>query len=171
MTANPQLLAFLVVSPLIAWRMYSRIKRLVGRQRSTPIRPWFAVVLFPIVIALIAIVAFAHPLAIGALLGGLAAGVVLGFYGLKLTKFEKTDEGLFYTPNAHIGIALSLLLVVRLTYRMLQLFFVGNGSQIPVNNFGSSPMTLAILGTLAGYYFTYAVGHLLWRSRVTRESP
>lgn len=45
---------------------------------------------------------------------GIAA---LGVYGLRLTRFERTPTGLFYTPNAHLGIALSLLLVLRLGYR------------------------------------------------------
>jgi hypothetical protein len=163
MTNNPQLLAILVMSPLIGWRMYSRFRRLAGRQRSTSIRPWIPVIVFPIVVLLIGFSLMAHPLALGALLGGLAAGLVLGIYGLKLTKFEKTNEGLFYTPNAHLGIALSLLLVGRLIYRMVQISTAG-----PVNNFGNSPMTLAILGTLAAYYVTYAIGHLMWRSKVNR---
>ena len=87
----------------------------------------------------------------------------LGIYGLKLTKFEKTEEGLFYTPNAHLGIALSLLLVGRLIYRVVQVSTIANA-----NSFGNSPMTIAILGMLGGYYVTYAIGHLLWRSRINR---
>ncbi len=166
MTANPQLLAILVMSPLIGWRMYSRIRRMVGRQRSTSVRPWIPVFVFPIVLSLIAIVSIAHPPALAALLAGVIAGIALGFYGLKLTKFEKTAEGLFYTPNAHLGIALSLLLVGRLIYRMAQLVFIGTGVQ--TNNFGSSPITMAILGTLGAYYLTYAIGHLMWRSKMNR---
>ena len=164
MTANPQLIAILVMSPLIGWRMYSRIRRMVGRQRSTSVRPWIPVIVFPIVLTLIAMASMTHPAALGALLGGVAAGIALGIYGLKLTKFEKTSEGLFYTPNAHLGIALSLLLIGRLIYRIVQV------STMPAaNSFGSSPMTLAILGTLGGYYVTYAIGHLIWRSRVNRD--
>lgn len=167
MTANPQLIAILVMSPLIGWRMYSRIRRMVGRQRSTSVRPWIPVIVFPIVLSLIAIASIAHPVALGALFGGLAAGIALGIYGLKLTKFEKTDEGLFYTPNAHLGIALSLLLVGRLIYRIVQVSTTEVSSS--ANNFGSSPFTLAILGTLGAYYLTYAIGHLMWRSKVSKS--
>jgi len=167
MTANPQLIAILVMSPLIGWRMYSRIRRMVGRQRSTSVRPWIPVIVFPIVLTLIAIASMAHPAALGALFGGVAAGIALGIYGLKLTKFEKTDEGLFYTPNAHLGIALSLLLVGRLIYRIVQVSTSDVSS--PANNFGSSPFTLAILGTLGAYYVTYAIGHLMWRSKLDKS--
>jgi hypothetical protein len=163
MTANPQLVAILVMSPLIGWRMYSRIRRMVGRQRSTSVRPWIPVIAFPILLCLVAIASMTHPAALAALLGGIAAGVGLGIYGLKLTKFEKTEEGLFYTPNAHLGIALSLLLVGRLIYRVVQVSTIANA-----NSFGSNPMTIAILGMLGGYYVTYAIGHLLWRSRINR---
>jgi len=163
MTANPQLVAILVMSPLIGWRLYSRIRRMVGRQRSTAVRPWITVIAFPIILSLIAIASMAHPAALGALLGGIIAGIALGIYGLKLTKFEKTEEGLFYTPNAHLGIALSLLLIGRLIYRIVQVSAIATA-----NSFGSSPMTLAILGTLGGYYVTYAIGHLIWRSKANR---
>lgn len=163
MTANPQLIAILVMSPLIGWRLYSRIRRMVGRQRSTAVRPWIPVIAFPILLCLVAIASMTHPVALAALLAGIAAGVGLGIYGLKLTKFEKTDEGLFYTPNAHLGIALSLLLVGRLVYRIVQVSTIATA-----NSFGSSPMTLAILGTLGGYYVAYGIGHLIWRSKVNR---
>jgi membrane protein CcdC involved in cytochrome C biogenesis len=166
MTSNPQLIAVLVASPLIAWRMYSRIRRMVGRQRSTPLRPWIPVIVFPIVITLIAFANIVHPTALAALLGGIAIGTTLGVYGLKLTKFEKNSEGLFYTPNAHLGIALSLLLVGRLIYRIVQVSILS--ADAAANNFGSSPITLAILGTLAAYYVTYALGHLMWRHKVNR---
>lgn len=168
MTANPQLLTFLVVSPFIAWRIYSRIRRMVGRQRSTSVRPWIPVILFPIIIALMAFAAIAHPLALACLSGGVVAGIFLGIFGLRLTKFEKTPEGLFYTPNAHLGIALSLLLIGRLIYRVVQVSSAG--SAVPAGHFGSSPVTLAIFGMLAGYYVTYAIGHLLWRHTVARNA-
>ena len=143
--------------------MYSRIRRMVGRQRSTSVRPWITVVALPLLVSLIALVSMTHPAVLGALLGGIAAGIVLGVYGLKLTKFEKTPEGLFYTPNAHLGIALSLLLVGRVIYRIVQVSTVASA-----NSFGSSPFTMAILGTLAAYYVTYAIGHLMWRHKVSR---
>ncbi len=36
---------------------------------------------------------------------------------------------------------------------------------------GNSPLTLAIFGTLAGYYVTYAIGLLRWRARVALQPP
>ncbi len=152
------------VTVLIAWRMYSRIRRLVGRQRLSRVRPWISVCLFPVLVFLLALVSLRHPYTLAVLMAGVVVGVALGSYGLRLTKFERTAEGLFYTPNAHIGIALSLLLAGRVLYRLGQLYFSPAASAAPVE-FARSPITLAIFGTLAGYYVAYAVGLLLWRYR------
>src|SRR4051794_21429526 len=100
--------------PLVLWRIYARVRRNIGRQRSKAWRHWFGVVFFPLVIALFALTALRNSVAEAALWGGIAGGVVLALFGLKLTRFERTEQGLFYTPNAYLGVALSLLLVARI---------------------------------------------------------
>ncbi len=82
-----------------------------------------------------------------------------------------TPAGLFYTPNAHLGIALSLLLVLRLGYRFVMLQLGGQGVDPQSMQLGSSPLTMAIFGTLAGYYVTYAIGLLRWRASVNKQMP
>lgn len=103
------------------------------------------------------------------LAGGLVLGVGLGVLGNRLTKFENTPQGLFYTPNAHLGIALSLLLVGRLLYRFVMTGLPGAGAGGPPPNPMASPLTMGIFGILAAYYVTYAIGLVLWRRRVARE--
>jgi hypothetical protein len=160
-----------VIAVLIGWRLYSRVKRMVGRQRLSKLRPWLTVCLFPLLVALLLLGSLAHPEAALALVAGVAAGVALGFYGLRLTKFEQTPLGLFYTPNAHLGIALSLLLIARIGYRAAQLYFAAGAIQeASAATFVRSPLTLLIFGTLAGYYVTYAVGLLRWRRRASLGS-
>lgn len=159
------LLVTILFVALIAWRMHARIRRLIGRQKLSPGRPWINVVLFPVLVALLALGSRLHPLAAGALAGGAALGTALGVYGLRLTRFEATTEGLYYTPSAHIGIALSVLLVARILWRFLMVGFPGSepGTAPPANTL--TPLTLALLGTIAGYYFTYAVGLLRWAAK------
>jgi len=153
---------------LVAWRLYARIRRMVGRQRLSRWRPWFTVVLFPLLGVFLLLGALVHPLNAAALLGGAAIGVALGRYGLRLTRFEVTPAGLFYTPNAHLGIALSLLFIGRVVYRFVQLYFFAGAtlSGAPPTEFLRSPLTLVIFGTLAAYYVTYALGLLAWRRQV-----
>ena len=154
------------VAALVVWRVYSRIRRLVGRQRLTPVRPWMTLVIFPLLVAMILLGSMAHPESAMGLVGGLVIGAGLGWYGHRLTKFERTPEGLFYTPNAHLGIALSLLFIGRLAYRLVQVYFATGSMQFDPNTFSRGPLTLVIFGTLAGYYVVYAAGLLIWKHRV-----
>jgi hypothetical protein len=158
-------LPFLVMIPLIAWRMYARIRRNIGRQTYSKRRPWVTMAIFPLLIVLLGVGAWSHhrPALFAAMAGGIIGGIVLGIYGLKHTQFEDTPEGLFYTPNAHIGIALSVLFIGRVAYRMFVLYSMDPYAVQPPNDFAASPLTLGIFGLLAGYYVTYAIGLVRWR--------
>jgi hypothetical protein len=102
---------------------------------------------------------------------GLAIGSALGVYGLRKTSFESTSDGLFYTPNAHLGAALSLLFVARILYRMIEVTSIDPTMNRGVPDFARSPATLIIFGLLAGYFVTYAVGLLRWKNRVGAQTP
>ena len=165
---HPQSLIFLVLLPLIAWRMVRRFRRLVGRQLSVAWRHRTAAVLFPVLVLALGASAVAAPdamPALGALGAGLAVGIGLAVYGLRLTRYEVTDQGLYYTPSAHIGIALSVLLAGRIGFRMFQAY---EDAQAPsaLHHYTNSPLTLLVFGMLAGYYATYAIGLLRWRRSV-----
>jgi hypothetical protein len=97
---------------------------------------------------------------------GLACGVGLGRFGLRHTRFEPTPQGLFYTPNAHLGIALSLLFVGRIAFRLFEVYTIGTATSFAGSDFARSPLTLAVFGLLAGYYIAYAIGLIQWRQRV-----
>ncbi len=122
-------------------------------------------VVFPSVLAVLLVISIMHPLSALTLCAGAAVGALLGIYGLRLTRFEVTDIGHFYTPNAHLGIALSLLFVGRLVYRFLNLQMIGDVPTGPPMDFTRSPLTLLIFATLAGYYVSYAIGLLRWSKR------
>lgn len=167
---TPQPLHFNLISlaivALLVWRVYKRVRRLVGRQRLHPARPWFTVVLFPLLFIMLALGALASPFGqttLLALLGGAIVGVGLGVYGLRLTRFEVTPEGLFYTPSAHLGVGLSLLFVARIGYRVLQVTLAGGQFNPNDPSFAHSPLTTVVFGLLAGYYVSYAIGLLRWK--------
>jgi hypothetical protein len=159
----------LALIPLIVWRVYSRVRRLVGRQRLSRVRPWITLTLFPLLIFLFASLAFPHLEVLAWLGGGIACGALLGLYGLRKTRFEPTREGLFYTPNVHLGIALSLLFVCRLAYRVLEVYVLEPGRPRSPLEFAHSPLTLSIFGLLAGYYIAYAIGLVRWRFAVKKR--
>jgi hypothetical protein len=166
----PTYLPFLIMIPLIIWRMYSRIRRSIGRQTLSKRRPWFTIVIFPLFVAMLAVATRGEFAPFSALAVGAMGGVLLGMYGLSKTKFEATPQGLFYTPNAHIGIALSVLFVGRVIYRIIFAYSLDPSAQPGGPNFGNNPLTLGIFGLLAGYYVTYAIGLIRWRKRVEAET-
>jgi membrane protein CcdC involved in cytochrome C biogenesis len=163
-TPQQQLLVTVAIFALIAWRMYARIRRAIGRQRLSVKRVWVRIVLFPLAIALLAFSAATHLEVLGYLACGIAAGVGLGVLGLRLTKYEVTGEGLYYTPSAHLGVALSTLLVARIVYRFAVYDLPGAGAA-PPHGSTLTPLTMLLVGTLVGYYWTYGVGLLRWSAR------
>ncbi|MEO7062181.1 MAG: DUF1453 domain-containing protein [Dokdonella sp.] len=160
-TLAPAAFAVLVVTALYVRRM----RRLFGRQRVQPARMKFRIVFLLLVGALLLLRGMAHAdIAAAAMAVGLAAGCALALFGLKLTRFETTSEGRFYTPHGGIGLALSALLIGRLAYRLIvlwpQLQAAHGAGADPFSSFQRSPLTLAMFGLLIGYYVAYYAGVL-----------
>lgn len=162
----PATLTLMALLPLLAWRAYARFRRMVGRQRLSRIRPWITLMIFPVLLVLLTYAGRTHVDRLWWLAAGLVFGAGLGVYGLRLTHFEPTRQGLFYTPNVHLGIALSLLFVVRIAYRLIEVYALKTVASPELADFVRSPLTLAAFGLLAGYYICYAVGLMRWRYRV-----
>jgi hypothetical protein len=141
---------------LIAWSIYRRVRRNIGRQKLRPVRIIISIVVFSLISLVFLALSLQLPKLLPGIGGGLLLGVLLGFVGLRLTKFETTDEGHFYTPNTHIGVALSVLFVGRLIYR----FWVLNDAATAGNHPPpfQSPLTFFIFGLIAGYYIVYYAG-------------
>lgn len=156
---NAQLIPALV-TPLLIWRFYRRFRSNIGRQNYRPTKMIVIIVLMTLIIALLAIPALRLEFGLSGLFGGLAIGVATGFIGIKLTRFEVTPEGKFYTPNPYLGVAVSLLLVGRLIYRFMVLSPFSGGGQPFGPGAGQSPLTLLMLGITFGYYIMYSSGVL-----------
>jgi hypothetical protein len=159
MTSTPLVAAVLV--PFVMWRVYQRVKRLMVRQRSQAWRHWVSLILFPALLVVLGAIALAHPSALAGMAAGIAAGATLGVLGLRKTQYERIGSEFFYTPNAHIGLLVSMLFVGRLLYRGYEFYVLGTAQP---QDFASSPLTLLVFGILAGYYTTYAAGLLRWRA-------
>jgi len=99
----------------------------------------------------------------------LAAAIVLGsmFCGYAWRLWRRYSDQLARKTFRFSIVHLSLLFAARVAYRIAQVYLVaGAATQEASNAFVRSPLTLAIFGTLVGYYVAYAVGLLRWRRRV-----
>ena len=146
----------ILMAGLIAWSIYRRVRRNIGRQKLRPVRITISIVLLSVVSVLLFSLSLSYPQLLLGIGGGLLLGTPLGFVGLRRTKFETTDEGHCYTPNTQIGIALSLLFIGRLAYRFWAVRNLAAAPQSPP--LFQSPLTYFIFGLIAGYYLVYYSG-------------
>ena len=164
-----QTFVLLAVLALVGWRVVARFRRMIGRQRLSRLRPRITLTLFPALSLLLVWAAHAHPERLLLLGAGLAAGAVLSLHGLRLTKFEAVPGALYYTPHTWLGVALSLLFVARIAYRLAEVYLLEPAAPHTLEDFGRSPLTLAVFGLLAGYNIGYAIGLVRWRRSVLRR--
>jgi len=141
---------------LIAWRMYRRVRRNIGRQPLRPHRAAISIIVFSALSFLLVVTSLHHSRLLFGIVGGLVPGGLLGLAGLRLTRFETTTEGHFYIPNTSIGVAVSLLMIGRLIYRFMVLRNVTAAANHPPAM--QSPLTFFIFGLMAGYYIVYQAG-------------
>ena len=148
---------FIAVGAFLGWRIYRRTLRNIGRQKLRPTRAIIRLVLVGIATVVIFGVSLQFPRVLAGFGGGILGGALLGFFGLRLTKFETTEEGHFYTPDTRIGIAISALLAGRLLYR----FYVLNQADYLASGHPpamQSPLTFFIVGLTFGYSLVYYIG-------------
>lgn len=153
-----------LLTPLLAWRVYRRFRKNVGRQPYRPVRLVAYGAMFLFTVALIGAVSFEQPKSLLGLAAGVAIGAGLGFLGLRLSIFERTIGGSFYTPNTLLGGGISVLFVGRLLYRFVVLNQVADRPHWSPQNLVASPLTLALFGLTAGYYIVFSLG-VVWRMR------
>lgn len=145
---------------LMAWGVYRRVRRNIGQQRLRPARIIVSLVILSLAIALLVFVSLPFPKMLLGIGVGIVLGAPLGLLGLRLTKFETNDRGHFFTPNTHIGIALSVLLIGRMLYRWWMLNDTGTAMAGASGQpqLLQSPLTYFIFGLYAGYYLVYRTG-------------
>ena len=158
---QPQMIMLALV-PLVMWRIYKRVHRLMVRQQSKTWRHWIGALLLPVLLLAFAVTLIGKPLALAALAGGVAGGVALGMLALRRSRFHSVDGLYYYTPDTYIGLLISMLFIGRLAYRAYE-FYEHGLQQAPA--FGSSPLTLCLMGLVGGFYASYAIGLLRWRMR------
>jgi hypothetical protein len=168
--AHLPLTAIAALALFIAWRVVVRIRRIVTRQPLRAWRPWMSLLFFPWVGIGLSVRLWGNPQGLAAELGGIAAGGALAAFALRHTRFETTGAGLFYTHDPRVGIGLSLLVVSRVLYRLVQIWLDPAILGEPPEAFLHRPVTLIVLGTLIGYYTCYAIGLLRWRRSALRAA-
>lgn len=158
--------ALLLLIPLLIWRIYLRLKRMLARQESLMGKHWMSAVAFSVFLVWMAATMADNVLAVSCLGAGALAGAWLGFFGFKTTHFEVFGTRVYFTPNLRIGLAVFMLFAGRMLYRGVELY-MSNHLQahqlVSQKDFVQSPGTTIILGLLAGYCAAYSSLMIRWR--------
>jgi hypothetical protein len=166
---NLTTLALLVLTPFLVWRVYSRLKTAMARQRSIVSRHWTGLGVFLAMVLVPASELVSRPPMLGWLALGTAMGIGYGIWGLRLTKFEDTDEGYYFTPNARLGIVIAMLFAARILYIGFEMY-ANQGSNTPTPHFTDSLVTMIVVGLTGGYFGTYSAGLLRWRAKLKKAT-
>jgi len=163
---------------LVVFAVYRRFRRSFGRQPLRPGRMSVRIALLAVGCALLPM-ALRSAQYLWAELVGAALGIGLGLWGAERTRFTMYGGRLHYVPHTYTGIAVSLLFLGRLAFRVVQAYTGIQSSHAanahagyaaaPSQNFApasmvTSPLTIGIFFVLAGYYLWY-YGSVLWKSR------
>jgi hypothetical protein len=161
---NQHLLTPILLSALVCWAIYRRVRRSFGRQPVRVGRMQLRVALLSVIGALVLVTSARDRELLAALIGGVAGGLALGYIGLRHTRIEVTSQGHFYTPHTYIGLFVTALFLARLIFRLATVHLSGEaGAQPDTNPFAvyqRSPLTVAMFGVLLGYYEFYILGVL-----------
>ncbi len=162
------------IAILAVWAVYRRLRRNFGRQPLRPVRMKIRIGILAVLGCSFLPAALTSGQFLSAELAGLAAGTALGIYGAQRTRFQTLNGQLHYLPHTYTGLAVSLLLVGRLAYRLVHVYFVerADGEQamqaFDSSTMARSPLTLGLLLVVVGYYSSY-YSLVLWKSK--RISP
>ena len=92
---------------------------------------------------------------------GLAAGIAVGIAGLWASRFEATPQGLYYTPNRWLVLALTSLLALRIVFGLWLGWRHWQPAQVSEwSTWLDRGGLLAVAAVLLGYYLAYTVGLL-----------
>jgi hypothetical protein len=166
---NLTTIALLVLTPFLVWRVYSRLRTMMARQRSILSRHWTGVGVFLAIVLVPASELVSRPEDLVWLLVGAAGGIAYGVWGLRLTRFEETGEGYFFTPNARLGIVIAMLFTARVLYIGFEIY-ANQGSNVPTPRFTDSPLTMLVVGLTGGYFGTYSAGLWRWRLKLKKAA-
>jgi hypothetical protein len=160
------------IAIIAVFLIYRRLRRSFGRQIVSHGRMGIRIGLLLVLGASLLPAALQGAEFLAAELGGLVVGVVLGMWGARHTRYVTLEGRLHYVPHTITGVAVSLLFIGRLVYRLVEVYSIeraSGGTLDPGQAFASpamvkSPLTIGLLFVVVGYYVCY-YSLVLWKSK------
>ena len=152
-------IALLVLTPLLVWRIYARLKTAMAPQRSVVSRHWLGLGVFGAMALIVLAEASRDMVQLGYGLVGLAFGIGWGVFGARRTRMEEREDGYWFRPYARLGIVIAMLFFARMLYVGFDLYVGGQ----PMQRLTASPLTVLAMTVMAGYFGTLSASLLRWR--------
>lgn len=170
--------ALAIAVPLMGWGMYRRVHRNIARQKITAWRLLMRSAVLSILFVVLLLWPAFDPLMAASQAAGVVIGALFALLGLRHTRFEQMPDGHYYRPNPILGVAVSMLFIGRMIYRMIVLYpalAAAQKADSPITsqmlNAGPrSALTIALLGVVIGYFTTYCLGVLRTSRRMISAS-
>ncbi|XLZ68066.1 hypothetical protein ABT364_16110 [Massilia sp. SR12] len=161
----------LILIPVLAWRIYMRLKMVFRRQESVAWRHWVAAAGLPMLLLAAAQSMLGNLPALSMMAGGVLAGAWLARFALKKTRFENNGLTLHFTPPSRTAILVCMLFAARALQIGVE-FYINRQSEHPQLIDSTAvmqhPTTVIPFGLLLGYLATYSIGLLRWRQTQDR---
>jgi hypothetical protein len=164
---NLTTLALLLLSPLLVWRVYKRLKAMMGRSRSILSRHWTGLLVFVAMVAVPASELIRRPEMLAWLAVGTLGGIAYGVWGFRKTRREETAEGYFFTPPARLAMLIAMLFFARILYIGIDMY----ANTGPASKFTDSPINMLAVGITAGFFGTISAGLARWRMAAKKRAP
>ena len=160
--------ALAIATPLMMWGMYRRVHRNIARQKITAWRLYMRTTVLSILCVVLLLWPSFDPLMAAAQMAGVITGALFAVLGLRHTRFEQMPDGHYFRPNPILGVAVSMIFIGRMIYRLIVLYptlAAAQQSDAPITaqmlNAGPrSALTIALFGVVIGYFTTYCLGVL-----------
>jgi hypothetical protein len=164
------------IAGLAVLLIYRRFRRSFGRQPLRPVRMWIRIGLLILLGCSLLPSAFKSGQFLLAEVAGAMAGLALGVWGARHTRYATYEGRLHYVPHTYAGVAVSLLFIGRLVYRLVEWYSQSGamgGAPTASQGFAApsmvrSPLTVGLIFVVVGYYACY-YAMVLWKSK--RISP
>lgn len=161
-------IALMLLAPVLVWRIYSRVKGMMKRQRSVMQRHYTGAGVFTAIVLVSGSQLLDQPGSLAWLAIGTLGGIAYGVWGLKLTRFETVKEGYFFTPNARLGLIIAMLFVAAVMYVGFEIY-ANQGAMSATPKVTDYVFFMPCLGLMAGYFGTYSAGLLRWRMKLRKQ--
>jgi putative flippase GtrA len=114
--------AIIMISALLLFSIFRRVRRNIGWQQIIQRKLVVRTIIFLVIGSLFISGSAAHPISLISDVIGIMIGVILAYYGARMTNFEERGGTWYYRPNTWIGSLVTALFFARLVYRFYEVY-------------------------------------------------